>query len=96
MIQISLRQTISNSINSQLLSIIIKILSSYSRHSLRRQGNAEVDVLGVNWYSPCSWKVSANYLHRLTNNVDKDAGEQKRCGLRADTSEVLESLTPAL
>lgn len=41
------------------------------------QGNAEVDVLGVNWYSPSSWKVSANYLHGVTNNIDNDAGDTK-------------------
>jgi len=43
----------------------------------RNQGNAEVDVLGVNWYSASSWKVSANYLHGVTTNIDNDVGDTK-------------------
>lgn len=45
----------------------------------RSDGKAEVDVLGINWYSPVNWKVSANYLRATTagttNGIPNDVGD---------------------
>ncbi|HWV15391.1 MAG TPA: porin [Cellvibrio sp.] len=41
----------------------------------RKHGAAEVDVLGVNWYSLNNLKISANYLRGDTNGIDNDVGD---------------------
>lgn len=41
----------------------------------RNQGNAELSVVGINWYSPERWKISANYLQGETINIANDIGD---------------------
>lgn len=47
----------------------------------RSRGNAEVDVWGVNWYSPSLWKISANYLRGTTQAIGNDVDDVEGDGL---------------
>lgn len=47
----------------------------------RAQGLAQVDVVGVNWYSPSAFKISANYLRGKTKGIDNDVGDVAGNGL---------------
>lgn len=41
----------------------------------RESGTAEVDVLGVNWYTDEHWRVSLNYIKGYAPEIPNDAGD---------------------